>query len=450
MMGIQEMMMALLLTFFGGTSGNEALDYVDADLYFKSKGVEMTVESMMLEAKKPDVGADAFAKEASVRRLLAIRTLGEKKDKKALDVLSSFIASKEMFVADYAKRAIAKIEGKPMPENAATEGWKKDLPLLPKNTGIVINTRLSPLTGKSGLVHRFKSMEKIKGMEKMMDEMEKGIIDGFYPVIDRTGNVRIDSLTVAVADNVGGNQGWVTGIVRGEYDKQAIINFINQEMAEAMDLKKIENTTYFMPEDTAAFAFQDNNTFNFIAGPDEDSMPLSHIQKAIDSKNQTLAFSEKLQKLIKKTGKKGNLWASGLVSGEMLEVPHLKEFETVRIETETKEDGIDASIIGEGKDEKVVTDTMDAMEKIYLNFKQNELEEMEEEMPKMMKPMVTAMKSLQFRAIEKEGIITLEIPKVDPLQLIFGYFMSFSIEMDGAELELEKEAVEVQPAPAKP
>lgn len=89
-MGFSEMMIALLFTFLSGTSGNEALDYVDGDLYFKSKGVEMTVESMMLEAKKPDLGEDAFTKEASVRRLLAIRTLGELKDKKALVILNSF------------------------------------------------------------------------------------------------------------------------------------------------------------------------------------------------------------------------------------------------------------------------------------------------------------------------------------------------------------------------
>ncbi|MFT5905126.1 MAG: hypothetical protein ACI9E1_000719 [Cryomorphaceae bacterium] len=421
MMGMQEMLMALLFAAFGGASGNELLDFVDADSYFKSKGVEMTVESMMLEAKKPDVGADASAKEAAVRRLLAIRTLGNLKDKKALGALNSFVDSKEMFVSDYAKSAIAKVTGKPLAINEAKlDQWKSNLPLLPKNTGAVLNLKLGSLNGNAGLMQKFKEMKNIKGMEKMLGEMKKGMIDEAYPVIERIGNVRVDSITVAVAENVGNETGWVIGIINGEYDKLAIKDFVNQDMADGMDRKQVGSAAYFLPEDTVAFAFQDNHTISFIAGPGVEVLPLSEVQTAIDTKNQTITFSENLQKLIEKTNTKGNLCAAGLVTGEMVNTPFIKEFATFRLETELKGKVINGTIIGEGKDAKLVKETMAMLEKMYTNFKDNELKDLKAEMPKSMKPMITAAESLQFMTKEKEGIIRLAIPIVDPLEVVLG------------------------------
>lgn len=447
-MGIQEMILSLMLTVFGGTSGNELLDYVDADIYFRSKGVEMKVETLMLEAKKPDVADTASAKEASVRRLLAIRALGNLKDKKALPVLNSFVDSKEMFVAGYAKRAIAKINGE-APKKVVSKNWKLDLPLLPKGSGVVVHSAMSPLEGKPGLMHRVAAMKEMKGIDEMTEEMKKGIVKEFFPIVDRIGNIRVDCFTIAVADNVGGNTGWVTGVVRGEYDKEALMNFINQEAADEMDLKKIGNTTYLMPDEHFAFGLQNNNLINFAAGPDEENLPLEEIQKAIDGKNEKLAFSEKLQKLIQRTEKKGNLWIAGLVTGEMLNVPFLKEFETVRLETELKDNNIHGVVIGEGKDADTVQKTMDTLEKLFTNFLENEFEDMKAQTPKQMKPMVNALETLRFRTREKNGIITFETPNVDPLMMMFGLFAYSSpvqMEIEEAELELKNE-VEIKPMP---
>ena len=91
--------MAFIMLLCGGSTGSDALDYIDSEHYWKSKKIEYTVEAMMLEAKKPDVAEDAAMKEAQIRRLLAIRALGEKKAQKALPLLQGFIDSKEPFVA---------------------------------------------------------------------------------------------------------------------------------------------------------------------------------------------------------------------------------------------------------------------------------------------------------------------------------------------------------------
>ncbi len=218
-----------------------------------------------------------------------------------------------MFVADYAQQAISKIEDKSMPvDKAKSVKWKKNLRLLPKDTGVVATVELGSLLGEPGLMHKLKDIQKMSGMEDVMADISKGLIDDFYPVIDRIGNIRIDSLTFTVAENVNNDQGWVVGLLDDEYDRQAIINTINQELADQIDLKQVANTTYFMAEDDVGFAFQDNKTFTFMARPEKNAMLLEDVQKAIDSKNQTIRLSEQLQKLIEKTSKKGSLWAYGL------------------------------------------------------------------------------------------------------------------------------------------
>ena len=112
---------------------------------------------------------------------------------------------------------------------------------------------------------------------------------------------------------------------------------------------------------------------------------------------------------------------------------------------ELKDDAIIGSIIGSGKDAEIVKETMAAIEKLYTNSIENELDDMKDQMPKSMKPMITAYESLQFRTREKEGIITMRIPSVDPFEVIFGLYASFTVEAE--DFEIEENAVEIVPAP---
>src|SRR5438874_8131953 len=94
----------------GGSPGNELLDLVPTDAYWKSKDVEITVPNIMLELNS--IKTDDTAKATAVRRLMAIRTLGELKGADAVTSLKAQLDSKEMFVADYSQRALDAIQGK--------------------------------------------------------------------------------------------------------------------------------------------------------------------------------------------------------------------------------------------------------------------------------------------------------------------------------------------------
>ena len=127
--------MSLMMLLLSG-GANELLDFVPTDAYWKAK--EVTVSVQTISADLESLKADDTSKATAVRRLMAIRTLGELKDKSALPALEKLTDSKEMFVADYAKRAIANIEGKPLvigiPDNSA-QMREKDLWMLPAKCG---------------------------------------------------------------------------------------------------------------------------------------------------------------------------------------------------------------------------------------------------------------------------------------------------------------------------
>jgi len=122
----------MLMTLVGGGGGNDLVDYLDTNSYWAQQSVEVTVPEMKAQL------APADAKGDPVRRLMAIRTLGELKKKGAIATLQPLLKSKTLFEAEYAAAAIAAIEGKKFkrPGLSAKERMK-DVYLLPAGCGEV-------------------------------------------------------------------------------------------------------------------------------------------------------------------------------------------------------------------------------------------------------------------------------------------------------------------------
>src|SRR5689334_17241673 len=188
-------MIFLLFTLITGGGGNHLLDYASTQAYWKSKGVAVSVQTMSAELKTSDgqdisqliaqlaspdgnvrAGASkkivqlgesalpqlekavetpdpevatsvktliadisAASKKNAVRRLMAIRTLGELKKPEGLNALRPLVNAKEMFVAEYAARSMAQIEGKPIASTSPTlEQKKADLNLLTADCRMIV------------------------------------------------------------------------------------------------------------------------------------------------------------------------------------------------------------------------------------------------------------------------------------------------------------------------
>src|SRR3954451_1478595 len=138
-------------------------------------------------------------KAASVRRLMAIRTLGETKAKEALPALQALGKSDEPFVADYAAAAIATIEGKPYERPHAKSG--ADAWLVPEGCRLVAH-----LSARGGGPVDFDAMLKSVPVAQVqregapaepgMAEIRKQIVTQVLAVAEKTGNIRFDGATV--------------------------------------------------------------------------------------------------------------------------------------------------------------------------------------------------------------------------------------------------------------
>lgn len=279
------LLMVLSLSITG--SGRDMLDYMGTDVYWKQKSVTVTPENMLAElgtgkgetvgdisplikqlgdenykarkdafakikalgapvipqlkaakeaATDPDVkdacerligGFTGATKSGQVRRLMAIRTLGELKDKSALPALQKLTDSKEQFVADYANAAIASINGTPYTRPGATaEQRASDVAMLPAEVGAVL--QLSANGGQTVPLQRlldqaFKSIgdnspEAQEQKNRTITEMNAGILK----TLEQMGNIRVDVATVGISNQVGPNQGFGVIIVRGQYDPTAL------------------------------------------------------------------------------------------------------------------------------------------------------------------------------------------------------------------------------------
>ncbi|MDD4889419.1 MAG: hypothetical protein PHU85_05775 [Phycisphaerae bacterium] len=205
-MSFISLAMAFLI---GGSSGADLLRFISSQNYWAAQKVEITVDNMATALGKPGeakeiadlasklgdrehkVRVEAHAKlvamgpaiiaqlnkamespaneearlqlkevlaelsgkgqAAAVRRLMAIRALGELKDAKAVPTLKPLLESKALFEAEYAARAIAAVEGKEYrPAVDPAKAVREDVWLLPKNCGVVAQATLPDL-GIKGL-----------------------------------------------------------------------------------------------------------------------------------------------------------------------------------------------------------------------------------------------------------------------------------------------------------
>src|SRR5205085_10551064 len=142
-------------------------------------------------------------------RLIAIRTLGELKSADAGAALTPLLDSKEMFVADYARRALAAIEGKPAPPRpvVAHDKLESDLWMLPGNVMAV--AQVAPHENRPGDIAKAidAMVMPVPGIDKkqVVADMANLVIG----LAEKIGNVRIDGVTVACSDDLTESNGYV-------------------------------------------------------------------------------------------------------------------------------------------------------------------------------------------------------------------------------------------------
>jgi hypothetical protein len=307
-----------LFMFFGGLfgAGNDLLDYIPAEAYWKLKATPMTYSSMADEVRLADpaaavnlakafenstgadrdrlalvlidqgeaaraeldrlsrsadtdlaarartciVAMDKAPKERSVRRLMAIRTLGALGKKDAIPLLQPLMKSREPFMAAYAAEAIATLEGKPALLRPLPPALKDDIWRLPADCRAVAQVApkvFSPEVADSVLT--------VMTLPQELDRNDAiaGLTFTLVQIADRFGNVRFDGITLAASGDLAENAGYFIAILRGHYDHATVNRILSDDRTP---FNEFPGGRIYVPGGMAIFAPADDLLI-FAAGP---------------------------------------------------------------------------------------------------------------------------------------------------------------------------------------
>jgi len=365
------------------------------------------------------------SKGRDVRQLMAIRTLGERKEKAALPLLKKLTESKKQFVSDYAVRAIAQIEGKPVQRLIDEKALANDVWQLPKNTGIVGQVTLRPNEGASmppidKLVSKavddaVAAGNAQPGVLPMPDKarLVSRVSAELINLMERVGNVRIDGATLGVSDDMGRRGGWMMLSVRGEYDPAALVEAIKSIGHNDIQVEKKEGVDVVTLDPGEVYAMvPSSKQFLIVGGPHGTNKTpvIDGLITAIKTGKGTLHENKATSALIAKADMKAMLWLTGTLTEDMRE-DVLKPFETFSGAVQRNKDVMTYKMSATGSDEEVIKKSVEDM-KTEMQNNINQMNQMIQQMPQMaasMKPVLDLMTGLKLEANGKTATASGEL-----------------------------------------
>ena len=436
------MSMSLVMMLMVGQGPNELLDLVSTKDYWRLESVELTAENMLAQLK-PEPGAQ----NADIRRLMAIRALGELRSKAALPVLGKLTGSKELFVAEYAQRAVAAIGGKTLKGTGVPLARRmKDMNLLPAGTGMVIQYATAPGTGPVDipkLIAQMGPMGESMLQEGGSDQITKPLVE----VAGMIGNVRVDSVTIGLAGDMGNKKGYVVVVARGLYDAKRAAAALKKLMTDQNQqrIDKVAGLDVYRPDDEVALILASNELLVFTAGPQADQLPIEALAKAVKAGKGTLRDNKELAAIIDAADKSGRIWAAA----QMTEVyrkaaPLFEPFHAAALSTKELKDSTQFTLLAQGKDaDKVAAAVAQLHDELAKAGKQ--MDETTAQMP-MLKPMAEFVKSIQVKQSAANVTITAKLTGKGSMGMLMAPMMMFNLRASPAPPMAEDGAVEVQPA----
>jgi hypothetical protein len=378
----------ILMTSLLSTGGNDLLDYLPTANYWKTKHVAVTVDAMteqlrvlppadisqlledlgspepavrdkasgriratglaalsaLKDATKnggPEIAAKARVlideiqaadKAASVRRLMAIRALGELKDPKALPILQMQAQSQELFIADYANAAIASIKGTAYSRPGATvEELKSDPLILPANCGIVAQVNFGSAPPKALTAENFP---KVPGQDPvaMLDKIAAFVL----PIAEQTGNIRLQGITLGVSSKVGNDAGFAVIIARGLYDPKAVAHVLKAEAEASEQMDKGINVLK-LGESKPQFVLPSGSRFIFCPAANEQENPAPAVVSAIAASASPLKGNKEISALMASIDTSLPLWGVAKVSDSYRALDLLQPFDTITLQGRLKD-----------------------------------------------------------------------------------------------------------------
>jgi hypothetical protein len=418
-MALSEFSLITLITFLLGAGGGDLLDYVPTDAYWRAKQVTVTpdvltkdlrptplaeVAGLIDQLDSPDAAvrdtaaakiraagpgaipalqeeisseiietsrrAKALIQEitadtrpASIRRLMAIRTLGERKERGAVDVLRPLLASKEPFVAEYAGRAIAQIEGTPYERPRPRDEMKTDLWLLPANCAAV--AQFSP---RAGLAIPFdQAIANMHIRPEQKAERVNILTEMVLILAERVGNMRIDGVTIGLFGDITDRSGFLVAVLRGQFDRVAFAELVQQLGTPAGN---VDGQDVFQPNGESAMFFASDNQAVYMASPAGASLPVKEMIAAIKTGKGGLECAEGIPELIKSAKTDEALWAVARTTPEIRQHAPLAAFETVSLTGRQEGQTFHFQLVAQASDADKLAVSMQELNRLLKNTRE--------------------------------------------------------------------------------
>ena len=478
--------MMLMMALMGGGGANDLTDFIDTNSYWALQSVEVTLPAMKAQLASADASAaaalckdligddeaksnvaaakiksigmaamphlekaagDAQGKPEkaarvqnligqlytnvqgpAVRRLMAIRTLGELKKRDALATLQPLLKSKILFESEYARAAIAAIEGKEFkrPGLPAKERMK-DVWLLPAGCGVVGQVTIPP--GKPiDIAKVIKTMGPMGGGGQKPQDMLPQLTSMIVMAAGQVGNVRIDAVTIGVADDVGNRSGFVVVIVRGLYDTKALKQMLLQ--AARSNTETIDGTEVFKPDNEFAIFLPSSDRLVLVAGPRKAQTPVAEMIAAVKAGKGALAADSDIGKLVKTVDTTSPIWAAAKMSETYRKESLFAPFDTMTMTSKIAKGVQSFKVIAIGTDAEKVAQAVKEFDG-HMAEGRRETARTAERMPAI-KPMADFIASIKAKADGTEVTVTASMKGNSALM---GMFMPMMMLRDSRPAE---------------
>ena len=314
----------------------------------KSEDVEVAQAAKALVEKATPKG-----QEAKIRRLMAIRTLGERKANEAIPALKALENSKVPFEADYARAALAAIDGKTYtPALPDAKQMAADLALLGDDVGAVVQFRA--LAGEPLRVAEIVDLEAAAGHKDTDTQLNKSLL----AAVNGIGNLRLTAFTIASSRNVSEKEGYFIVILRGQYDPQAIKDsLINRGGPDGMEEKAIDGITTVQSskgQQVALITPSSELAVALLGLPSQKELPVIATVAAIKSGKGKFAENKAMAALLKDVDTTSPAWAACVVGESYKKTPVLEGLETIVATMQVKPGVVEISCIAKGSDQAKV------------------------------------------------------------------------------------------------
>jgi hypothetical protein len=253
----------------GSATPTDLVSLIDPADYFASRRMEVGSAQMLdqVSAKRADA-------RSSLLRLLAIRWLGENKDRLGEDreavrqVLEQIAKGTDEFARDHAQIALARIDGKPIPvlRTAPKDSLRDGLAWFPEdvNLAAVCDSRAPAGQRPAAESRADRQLQRIlAGLLKTMPEEAREEVFRFAEAV---GNVRLDRFAAGFAPSPGGSA-WGHLYLRGtgRFDHKRLAAYLREKLgrdvafAEKKGPRGEPITIVALPDQAPAVALVDDS-----------------------------------------------------------------------------------------------------------------------------------------------------------------------------------------------